>query len=309
MDISLLAPLLQATIQGGTPILFATIGAILIERSGVLNLGIEGIMLVGAIAGFAGAMSTSNPVIGLLVALCAGAILGIFFGFMTITLRAQQTICGMALAIFGLGLSSFLGQSYMGSPLPIPFHTMNIPVLKDIPFLGQIFFKQDPLVYLAVVLAILSWYLVYRTQAGLHLRAVGQNPRAADTLGINVFRLRYLYTILGSALSAAGGAYITLAFIPSWQQGITSGRGWTAIALAVFSGWNPLMAIFGSYLFGGITALTLYIQASGTTRIPPQFLAMLPYIMTVLVLLLTTRRGGRSLRPKALAVPYDSEEN
>lgn len=307
MDAEIIAKFIAATIAAGTPILFAALGEILTERAGVLNLGLEGLMLVGGMAGFAAASRFANPWVGLLAALLAGAILGFIFGFLTISLRANQVVSGLALTTFGIGLSAFLGKSLLGRGLTTPFSNFSIPVLGDIPYLGTALFQQDALVYLSFVLVGIFWFVIYKTQAGLHMRSVGENPRAADTLGISVTGQRYLYTILGGALVAVGGAYLSTAYVPSWLENMTAGRGWIALAVVIFSGWNPLAALAGAYLFGGVNALSLYVQAFGS-RIPTHFLGMTPYLMTIIVLIVATRGRKGGAAPAALGLPYDSEE-
>lgn len=307
MDQQMIIALLHSMVTAGTPILFAALGEILTERSGILNLGVEGVMLVGALCGFAVAITFSNPWLGLVAAMCGGAIVGFLFGILCIGLRVDQAVAGIALTTFGIGVSGFLGKPLLGRLLTTSFKDFSLPLLGNIPILGRVFFEHDALVYISYVLVPLMWYFIYRTRPGLHLRSIGENPRAADTLGINVIRMRYLYTILGCVLGAIGGAYLTLAYVPTWLEKITSGRGWIAVSLVIFSGWNPLVAMVGAYLFGGIDAATLYIQAAGTT-IPSNILGMAPYIITILTLIIATlvRRGGKG--PAALGKPYDSEE-
>lgn len=307
MDIELLAKFIAATIAAGTPILFAALGEILTERSGVLNLGLEGLMLVGGMAGFAAASKFLSPWAGLAAALLAGAALGLIFGLLTITLRANQVVSGLALTTFGIGLSAFLGKSLLGKGLTTPFNNYSLPILGDVPYLGTAFFRHDALVYLSFILVPLFWFLIYKTRVGLHMRSVGENPRAADTLGVNVTGQRYLYTILGGALVALGGAYLSIAYVPSWLENMTAGRGWIALAVVIFSGWNPLAALAGAYLFGGVNALSLYVQAFGI-RIPSHFLGMAPYLMTIIVLIAATRGRKGGAAPGSLGLAYDSEE-
>jgi general nucleoside transport system permease protein len=299
--------LLATAIAAGTPILYAALGEILTERAGILNLGLEGLMLIGAVSGFAAASWMGNPWAGVLAALLAGALAGFLFGVLCIFFRTNQIVTGLALTIFGIGLSGFLGKPLLGKPLEESFAAWNIPVLSDIPFIGRIFFQHDIMVYICYLLVPVLWYTIYRTQMGLHLRTVGENPRAADTLGINVSKTRYLYTTLGGAITALGGAYLSIAYVPTWLEGMTAGRGWIALAVVIFSGWNPLVAAIGAYLFGGVASLSLLMQTIGT-KIPTHFLGMAPYALTILVLILATRgrRGGGG--PAALGVPYDSEE-
>jgi general nucleoside transport system permease protein len=299
--------LFHSMVTAGTPILFAALGEILTERSGILNLGVEGVMLIGALCGFAAASNFSNPWLGLLAAICGGALAGLLFGILCIGFQVDQAIAGIALTTFGIGFSGFLGKPLLGKLLTNSFKDFSLPVLGNIPILGKIFFTHDALVYISYLLVPLMWYFIFRMRPGLHLRSVGENPRAADTLGINVIRTRYIYTMLGCILGAIGGAYITLAYVPTWLEHITAGRGWIAVSLVIFAGWNPLLAMLGSYLFGGIDAATLYIQAAGT-NIPSNLLGMAPYIITILTLIVATlvRRGGQG--PAALARPYNSEE-
>ena len=309
MDQMLLISILAAAVTSGTPILYAALGEILAERSGVLNLGLEGMMLVGAVSGFMAAVKTSNPWLGLMVAALAGGVLALIHAFLTINLRANQVVSGLALTIFGTGLSGFLGKPLIGIPAPQTFKPVTIPLLGKIPLLGPILFQQDYLVYLSYLLVPILWFYLYRTRPGLHLRAVGENPAAADAMGVGVFSLRYLYVAVGGMLAGIGGAYLSLAYAPTWLENMTAGRGWIAIALVIFSMWDPVRALLGSYLFGGVDALGFRIQAVGA-MIPSFFLNMLPYIFTILVLILATRLGSRrgAAGPGALGLPYDREE-
>lgn len=307
VDQSFVISVLAAAITAGTPILYAALGELVTERAGILNLGVEGIMLVGAVAGFMAAIAFENSWLGLLAALVAGGLLALIHAFLTITLRANQTVCGLALTLFGTGLSGYLGKSYIGMPVPQPFTAQSLPVLSDLPLLGPILFNHDMLVYLSYLLAPLLWLFLTKTRPGLHLRALGENPAAADALGINVFLLRYVYVAIGGMLCGAGGAYLSLAYAPSWLENMTAGRGWIAVALVIFSLWNPLRAMLGSYLFGGIDALGFYLQVKGVT-ISPFFLTMLPYLFTIIALVVVmARRGGKLTSPGALGLPYDRE--
>lgn len=309
MSQEILVAILATAVTAGTSILYAALGEVLAERSGILNLGVEGMMLVGAVSGFICALKTDNPWIGLLVAMLAGGLLALVHAFLTVTLRANQVVSGLALTMFGTGLSGYLGQSYVGVPLTTPFKDVAIPVLKDIPVIGPVLFNQDPIVYLSYLLVPLLWFYVYHTRAGLQMRAAGENPSAADSMGINVFRARYLYVIVGGMLAGIGGAYLSLHYVPSWMENMTAGRGWIAVALVIFATWNPVNALWGSYLFGGIDALGFRLQTFDVT-VSPFFLKMLPYIFTVLVLILVTKRNlaGRIGSPQALGLPYDREE-
>ncbi|MCD6290835.1 MAG: ABC transporter permease [Anaerolineae bacterium] len=316
MSLALLASILAVTIRAGTSLLYATIGEILTERSGILNLGLEGIMLMGAMSAFAAAYHSGSLWVGVMTAMAVGGALALIHAFLSITLRADQVVSGLSLTIFGAGLSSFLGQRLGPDSKPLvgligpQFERLPLPGLSGIPFLGESFFRQDLLVYLMYLLVPLVWYFLYRTRPGLHLRAVGENPRTADAMGINVLGARYLYTVLGGMLVGLGGAHLSLAYTPGWTDNLTGGRGWIAIALVIFAMWDPLRAVVGAVLFGGINAVQFRMQAAGTT-IPAAFLNMLPYVFTVVVLVVITwweafrKRVGA---PAALGVPYMREE-
>ncbi|EFQ22942.1 nucleoside ABC transporter membrane protein [Aminomonas paucivorans DSM 12260] len=305
----ILVPILAAAVRSGTPVLYATLGEILTERAGIMNLGLEGVMLVGAYAGFSVTKSTGNPWLGLLAAALAGALLVTVHAFACIHLGANQVVSGLALTLCGTGLSSLLGRASIGETIrglgPLP-----LPGLSQIPFLGPVFFRHDPLVYVSYLLtAFLCWFL-FSTRSGLNLRAVGENPRAADAMGLPVARIRYLYTLLGGALAGLGGAYLSVVYTQMWVEGMTAGRGWIALALVIFGIWHPLRAALGSYLFGGVEALQLRIQAAGSS-VPAPLLLMLPYLLTILVLLFISLRKGKGIllgAPAALGVPYRREE-
>ncbi len=309
MEQSLVTAILAAAISAGTPILYAALGELLAERSGILNLGVEGMMLVGAVSGFLATVKTGNPWLGLIMAMVASGALAFVHAFLTITLRANQVVSGLALAIFGTGLSSYLGKPLIGVPAPVTFGQASLPGLGDIPFLGPIIFRQDALVYLTYLLAPLLWFFLYRTRPGLHLRSVGENPACADVMGVNVFAIRYVYVIIGGMLAGAGGAYLSLAYAPSWVENMTAGRGWIAIALVIFATWDPARALLGAYLFGGVDALVFRIQALGAV-VPSFFLKMLPYFFTIIVLIMATRqtRRRRVGAPGVLGLAYDRED-
>ncbi|MGI9953256.1 ABC transporter permease [Moorellaceae bacterium AZ2] len=310
MENSVWVAALAAAIIAGTPILYAAVGEILAERAGVLNLGVEGMMLVGAVTGFMVAVHTANPWLGFVTAMVASGASAAIFAFLTVTLRSNQVVTGLALTLFGTGLSGFLGKPYVGVALPVSFKAVPIPGLSEIPILGPILFRHDPLVYITYVLIPLIWYYLYRTRPGLNVRAVGENPGAADALGVNVFALRYLHVILGGMLAGAGGAYLSLAYAPSWLENMTAGRGWIAVALVIFAVWDPLRAVLGAYLFGGVDSLAYTLQAATRISIPSFFLKMLPYILTIIVLIIATRQTvvKHIGAPGALAIPYDREE-
>jgi len=317
MDVDLLVSILTVTIQAGTSLVFATVGEIFTERSGILNLGLEGIMIMGAVTAFAGVFHSQSLLIGLLVALLVGAMLASIHAFLTISLRTDQVVTGLALTLFGTGLASFLGQRIGPGGKPLVgevgprFTKVALPLLSEIPYLGEPLFKQDPLVYGMYLLVPLAWYFIYRTRPGLHLRAVGEDPATADAMGVNVTRTRYAYVILGGMLIGLGGAHLSLAYTPGWTENLTGGRGWIAIALVIFATWNPLRAVVGAVLFGGVNAVQFRLQAAGTT-IPAAFLGMLPYLLTILVLVVITWWEAFSKRvgaPAALGLPYVREES
>ncbi len=315
-DLALWVSILAVTVRAGTSLLYATIGEILTERSGVLNLGVEGMMIMGAVSAFATAFHTGSAVLGALVAIMVGGLLASLHAVLTISLRADQTVSGLALTIFGSGLASFLGQKLGPNGQPLVgmigprFGRVALPFLSQLPVVGKSLFQVDVLTYLLYILVPATWYWLYRTRPGLHLRAVGENPRTADAMGINVTRTRYAYTILGGMMCGLGGAHLSLAYTPGWTEGLTAGRGWIAIALVIFAMWDPIRAVIGALLFGGVTAVQFRLQAAGTT-IPAAFLNMMPYIFTIIVLVIITlwetisRRVGA---PAALGVPYVREE-
>ncbi len=304
-----LITILATAITAGTPILYAALGELLAERSGILNLGVEGMMLVGAVTGFVFAVRTNDPWVGILAAMLGGGALALVHAFLTVTLQANQVVSGLALTLFGTGLSGFIGKPYIGIPVENAFKPVTLGFLSDIPVLGPVFFHHDPLVYITYILVPVLWFFIYYTRPGLHLRAVGENPAAADSLGVSVYRVRYLYVTMGGMLAGIGGAYLSLAYAPTWLENMTAGRGWIAVALVIFSIWNPLRAMLGSYIFGGIDALGFRAQAMGV-MIPSFFLKMLPYIFTILVLIMVTRKAmaNRVGTPGALGLPYDREE-
>ena len=311
----LIVILLTAAVITGTPLLFAALGEILTERVGVLNLGVEGMMLVGAVSGYIVTVQTHNHWLGIIAAMAAGGMMAAIHAFLSVTLRANQVVSGLALTIFGSGLSGYLGTPYVGQPVPDVFKPLPIPGLSQIPYVGQILFKHNALVYLSFLMVVVLWVWVFRTLWGLNMRAVGENPAAADSMGIPVYLTRYIYVIIGGMLAGIGGAYLSLAYAPSWIENMTAGQGWIAVALVIFAVWHPGKALIGAYIFGGVDALGFRIQALGAKasflqNISPFFLQMLPYILTIIVLILITsetkkRRVGT---PAALGIPYDREE-
>jgi general nucleoside transport system permease protein len=314
MDLTI--SILSIAIVAGVSLVYATIGEIFTERAGILNLGVEGMMIMGAVTAFAAALHSGSAWVGVLVAMLVGGGMALIHAFLTISLRADQVVSGLALTLFGTGLASFVGQRLGpgGSPLVgltgPRFRSVSVPVLSDIPVIGPIFFNQDLLVYVMFLFVPLSWYFLYKTRPGLHLRAIGESPQTADALGVNVFKLRYYYTIFGGMMAGLGGAHLSLAYTPGWTENLTGGRGWIAIALVIFATWDPLRAVVGALLFGGVNAIQFRLQATGTT-IPSSLLNMLPYILTVVVLIAITWFESFRKRigpPAALGLPYMREE-
>ncbi|HYM68954.1 MAG TPA: ABC transporter permease [bacterium] len=300
----LTAAVFAAAVRAGTPVLFATLGEIFAERAGVLNLGVEGMMLVGALAGFVTTAHTGNPWLGLLAAGAAGGVLSLVHAVLSVTLRANQVASGLALTIFGTGLSASLGKSFVGVPAA-GFHQMPVPGLDGLPFVGPVLFRQDPLVYLSYLLVPTAWYALYRTRWGLNVRAVGENPEAADAMGVDIARVRYACVVIGGVLAGVGGAFLSTAYTSMWIENMTAGRGWIAVALVIFATWDPLRAVVGAYLFGGVNALQLHLQASGT-GLPVYLMLMAPYVFTIVVLVFATRQTARRRlgAPAALSVSY-----
>lgn len=310
--------ILQAGVASGTVLLFATIGELFAERSGVLNLGVEGMMLVGAMSAFSVAISTGNPWLGVLVAMLFAGLISQIHAFIVITLQADQVVSGLALTFLGTGISLVLGEGLSKAGTVSLMPAFSIPLLSQIPILGPIFFtNQSVLVYFGYLLVPLAWYYINRTRPGLHLRAVGEYPSAADALGINVFRMRYLYVFVGGLLAGLGGATISLAISPGWFSELTTGgQGWIAVGLVIFAQWDPVRAAVGSYAFGALRRLILDIQGPTVLlgfRNPfyyqPYygfFLQMLPYAFTVIVLVIGSREAIRKRlgAPAALGDPY-----
>lgn len=309
MEQSLIIAILSTGIVAGTPLLFASLGEVLSERAGIMNLGVEGMMLIGAVAGFAVTAGTQNQWVGLAAAMVAGGVIALIHAFLTITLQANQVVSGLALTIFGTGLSAYLGRPLIGIPATVVFKPAAIPGLSRLPWLGEILFNHDPLVYGGFLLALGLWFILYRTKIGLILRAAGENPGAADAAGVSIFKVRYWAVIVGGMLAGAAGAYLSLAYAPSWLENMTAGRGWIAVALVIFAMWNPIRAVAGAYIFGTIDALGFYLQTMGV-EIPSYFLKMLPYLFTFVVLIIITRetKHQRVATPEALGLAYSREE-
>ena len=306
MSFELLIPILAAAVQSGTPILFATLGEMITERSGVLNLGVEGMMIVGAFAGFFALLLTGSPWLGLAAAGSAAMFLAALHGTVCLVFRGNQIVSGLALTILGLGLADYLGAPFIGT-ITKGFEPFAVPLLSDIPVVGRIFFQQDALVYLGYILAPLCWLFLSRTRLGLALRATGENPKAVMAAGLSALHMRWTGILAGGFLAGLGGGYLSLAYTHMWTHSITGGRGWIAVALVIFAFWRPGRAVAGAYLFGGAAAFQMRLQASGTD-IPSSFLAMFPYIMTLLVLLLSSTRGRNNASPAGLGVNLEPEE-
>jgi general nucleoside transport system permease protein len=300
----LLTNILVSVIAAATPLMLAAAGELVTEKSGVLNLGVEGMMLMGAIVGFAVAHETGNLPLAVALAILAGMALSLLFAVLSLTLQANQTATGLALTIFGRGFSALVGAHYVGITAPT-LPKLHLPGLTALPVIGPVLFGQDPVTYFAfLILAAISWFL-YRTHWGLILRAVGDSHEAAHAIGYPVIAIRYAATLFGGALSGLAGAYISLFYNPLWAQDMTAGRGWVALALVVFAAWRPFWLVVGAYFFGGVMYLSLYLQGMGVA-IPSPFVSMLPYLGTVVVLVLISRdrRRIRMHRPAMLGQSF-----
>jgi general nucleoside transport system permease protein len=283
--------ILVSMVLSATPLLLAATGELVTEKSGVLNLGVEGMMIVGAVIGFAVTATSDDHALGLTCAALAGAAMAALFGFLTLFLLANQVATGLALTIFGIGLSALIGKPFVGTPLP-RLAQLHVPGLSDLPLVGPLIFGQDALVYLSIAIAGLVFWFLGRTRPGLVLRSVGENPDAAHALGYPVRRIRFMAVLFGGAMSGLGGAYLSLAYTPLWSEGMTAGRGWIALALVVFSTWKPIRLLLGAYLFGFFSIAQLHAQGFGV-HVPPEILSMLPYLATILVLVLISRDAKR----------------
>jgi general nucleoside transport system permease protein len=296
----------QRTLVAGTPLLLGTIGEVICERSGILNLGVEGMMAIGAVTAFIVTFITGSPWLGLLAAIAAGMLISTSHAFASITLQSNQVVSGLALTMLGLGLSGLVGKPYIGRPLSIKFHSFPIPLLSDIPIIGPIFFDQSPFFYMAVFLAIGAWFMLTYTSLGIKIRSAGENPKATEAQGINVSAIRYACVIMGGAFAGMAGANLSISYSKSWIEGMTAGRGWIVIALTIFALWNPMRAMIGAFLFGGIFVVQYLLQPLG---ISPNFLAMLPYLATLVVLLIIGIGDHRKLNaPAMLAEPFKRGE-
>jgi general nucleoside transport system permease protein len=303
----LLIPLLNGTLVAATPLIFAAIGELIAERSGVLNLGVEGMMVVGAATAFGVALGGHPAVVAALVAMLAAALMASLFAILALGLAVNQYAAGLALTILGSGLSAVIGRQF-GASSVTSVAKLHFPVLSDLPFLGKVLFNQDPMVYLALALAGLAWWFLNRTRAGLVLRAVGEAPHSARAIGYPVLRIRYAATAFGGAMAGLAGAYLSLVYTPLWVDDMTAGRGWIAQALVVFATWRPGRVVLGAWLFGGVTVAQLFAQTFGL-HVPTQFMSALPYLATIIVLVVISR-NPQTLRlntPLSLAQPFRAD--
>ncbi|HMR67672.1 MAG TPA: ABC transporter permease [Anaerolineae bacterium] len=298
-----LQTVLAATWRMATPLIYTAIGEMFAERAGVLNIGLEGIMLAGALTAFTGVLFTGSLAMGLLATVAIGTVCGLVFALFTVTIKANQIVVGAAFNLIGLGLTGFFYRGlFVGTPQGVEtFAPLTIPLLSDLPFLGEVLFRHNLMVYGTLVLVPLATFVLYKTAFGLSLRSVGEHPKAADTVGINVSRTRYAAVIIGAVLAATGGAFLTIAQTNQFVEGITSGRGFIALAIVVFGRWSPWGILGSSLLFGAFFALQLRLQAIPDLQIPYQSLQVLPYLATIIVLISVSKR---SEMPAALGVPY-----
>lgn len=303
METALILATLARALAFSTPLLWAALGEIVAERAGVVNLGLEGMMILGALSGFVVAQSSGDPWLGLAAAAAAGGAAALLHAVFAVLLRANQYVSGLAITIFGLGLSGLIGRGFVGRPLRNAMEFVEIPLLSSLPLVGEaLFTRQYLLTWLGLAAALLLWFFLYVTRAGLALRTVGENPAAADAAGVRVVAVRVAAVVFGGLMAGIGGGFLSLAYRPSWGQGMTNGLGWIALALAIFALWDPLRAILAALLFGAFFTLSFSLQ----DRFPPQLLTTMPYLFTILALTLTAlRKGGRSFgAPEALGEPY-----
>ena len=299
-----LLSIILTIVTAATPLLLAATGELVVERSGVLNLGVEGMMAVGAVCGFGAALMTGSPLIGILAAIAAGVLLSLLFGFFTLTMVSNQVATGLALTLLGLGLAGLIGEGFVGQP-GAKLGKIVIPGLTGIPFIGPILFGQDLLVYVSLIIVAAVSHVMFRTKTGLIIRAVGDSHQSAHALGYSVIGVRYLAVMFGGGCAGLAGGYLSLVYTPQWVENMTSGRGWIALALVVFSSWLPWRLAIGAYLFGTITILGFSLQAIGA-GIPSQLLSALPYIVTIaaLVVISGNRALTRANTPACLGQPF-----
>ncbi|WP_233863233.1 ABC transporter permease [Paraburkholderia adhaesiva] len=305
MDIQQASSLASSAVTAAIPLMFAGVGELVTEKSGVLNLGVEGMMLMGAVTGYAATIVTGNPWLGLVAAIAAGMAMALLFGFLTLTMLANQVATGLSLTIFGVGLSAYVGKPFTSAATAATIAAWPIPGLSHLPVLGPALFSNTPIDYLAFLMfAVVGWFL-YRTRAGLVLRSVGESPQVAHSVGFPVIGVRYGATLFGGAMAGLAGGYYSVVQLHLWQEQVTAGRGWIALALVVFATWRPGRLLIGALLFGAVTGLQFYAQAVGVA-VPPQFLAMLPYVATIVVLAVISRNPTtiRLNAPASLGKPF-----
>jgi len=312
MNTAVLISMLATSVAAASPLLLAALGELVVERSGVLNLGIEGIMLLGALTAAAATFGSGSVVVGIACAIAASSLLGLLFAFLTVTIRADHVVAGLALVLFGDGLSSFAGHDLVGIDIGQHVPPLALPWISDIPAVGQIFFRQNALVYFSYLMVGVVWYFLYRTRPGLALRAAGEKPSAVDVVGWNVFRIRYLAVLFGASMAGLAGAFLSVAYLTTWAEGMTAGRGWVALALVIFAGWHPIKLLGGAYLFGFAYILIAQSQVLGGVfhLISTYVMQMFPYLMAIAVLAVMGRRAMKQRvgAPEALALPYVREE-
>lgn len=299
---------ISTSIALSTPLLLGAIGEVFAERSGVMNLGVEGMMIMGALSGFLVLAITGDPWTATILATLVGGLVSLIHAILSISLRANQLLSGLALTMFGLGVSGFLGQPLLGvsaKGLPV----IPIPLLDQIPYLGEILFQHDPITYISYLLVPIAWVALFKTEFGLTVRAVGEDPAAADAVGINVYRTRYICVFVGGLLAGLAGAFLSVAYARMWVEGMTAGRGWIVIVITIFSMWNPARAVVGAFLFGAVTTLTYMFQGMGVA-LPAEVLLMTPYLFTIAILLIVSQEAMRKrIRPPTgLYKPYVREE-
>jgi simple sugar transport system permease protein len=296
-------------LKSSIAVLLASIGEIFTERSGILNLGVEGMMLVGAMTGFVVGYQTHSFAWAFTGAMLAGALLASLHAVLAIGLKVNQVISGLGITILGMGLSNFLGRPFIGR-VGLRMEPISVEFLSDLPVLGPILVQQSALAMCALLIVPLAWYGLFHTSIGLKIRAVGEDPVAANAAGVNVYLSRYGATIAGGVLAGLAGAYLSVVYTPGWKENMTGGQGWIAIAMVIFSGWNPLGALLGALLFGGLNALQFYSQAVGKDLIPAYMLQLMPYLLTVLILLCSSalKSGSRRKAPRALGLPFHCED-
>ncbi len=283
--------ILLTVVSAATPLLLAATGELVVEKSGVLNLGVEGMMLVGAVCAFIAMLTTGSWTLGIIAGAMAGLLMAVLFGVLTLLFLANQVASGLALTLFGIGISALLGISFIGLPIE-KLPTLDLPILGDIPILGPLLFGQDFLIYLSVIMVVAVHWFLYRSRPGLILRAVGESHDSAHSIGYSVVRIRFLAVMFGGAMAGLGGVFLSLSYTPMWVEQMTAGRGWIALALVVFATWKPGRVLIGAYLFGAVTILQLHLQGFGV-QLPGQILSMLPYLVTILVLVLISRNAAR----------------